>query len=83
MDTSRLCRRGDTDAFSPILLRYGDLRMRDGDRETLRDGDKGGFSHVDFDVGVLGTLCRVSSSLDAIASSSDIMHTVAYNVLCT
>lgn len=48
-----------------MLPDRGDLRMREGDRDILRLGDKGGFNHLEVEVGVLGTLWSWFASSEA------------------
>lgn len=58
-------RRGETDACLPTLSDRGSLRMRDGERDMLRLGDRRGFNHLEAEVGVLGTLWRGFASSEA------------------
>jgi hypothetical protein len=56
-----------------MLPRSGVLRMRDGDKDMLRPGDRGGKSHLALEVGVLGTLCKVFAASSAAILVESIM----------
>lgn len=54
-----------------MLSNKGVLRVREGERDTLRPGERGGSNHLALDEGVIGTLRSMfASSAVAIALPS-------------